>query len=314
MINFFLFQKVGYMACSSLMLIVNKLAVHNLPAPSFVLLSQLVSSAVACKILGALKVIEVEDIPLEKLKAFIIVPLAFLGTVFANIKVLQYANVETFIVFRSSTPLLISLADFFFLGRELPNMRSIFCLFLLLVGSIGYVLNDKFFRVDAYFWVVVWYMIFSFDQIYIKHKVDSVKLTTWSQVYVTNSVASIPLLMILISTGEISTLYNFTWTLHSIGWLLISCSMGVAIAYFSFLARAAVSATYFTVIGNTCKVLTVFINVMMWDLHATPNGLLSLFICLIGAYFYQQAPMRKKNEEDLQAKQTNEKLDASSNV
>jgi hypothetical protein len=34
------FAIVGYMACSSLMLIANKLAVHFFPAPSFVLWAQ----------------------------------------------------------------------------------------------------------------------------------------------------------------------------------------------------------------------------------------------------------------------------------
>jgi len=291
----------GYMLCSSLMLLVNKLAVHYLPAPSFVLLSQLFASALVCRLLGMAGVIEVEPLHKEKVLAFWIVPLAFLGTVFANIKILQHANVDTFIVFRASTPLLISVADYVFLGRELPNGRSWACLGLLLVGSVGYVLNDKFFKVDAYFWVVVWYAVFSFDQVYIKHKVDSVKMSTWTQVYYTNSLAIIPLVTVLIVTGEIKTLTEFSWTVESQFWLVTSALMGVAIAYFSFMARAAVSATYFTVIGNVCKVLTVLINVFMWDLHATPPGLASLFVCLIGAYYYKQAPLRqdaKPKDED----------------
>ena len=80
---------------------------------------------------------------------------AFLACIFANIKTLQYCNVETFIVFRASTPVVIGaapptaplpphlhertrpaplspltpplvagVADWLFLGRELPNMRS----------------------------------------------------------------------------------------------------------------------------------------------------------------------------------------------
>ena len=40
-------------------------------------------------------------------------------------QVLQYSNVDTFIVFRASTPLLISVADYLFLGRELPSLRSV---------------------------------------------------------------------------------------------------------------------------------------------------------------------------------------------
>lgn len=287
---------MGYMACSSLMLIVNKLAVHHLPAPSFVLLSQLLASALVCRGLGIAGVIEVETLKVDKIKSFWIVPIAFLGTVFANIKVLQYSNVETFIVFRACTPLLISVADYLFLGRELPSVRSWLCLGLLLVGAVGYVQNDKFFRVDTYAWVGVWFAVFSFDQIYIKHKIDNLKMTTWTQVYYTNALATPLLMAILIYGGEVETLYQFEWTQSSIFWLVLSSVMGVAIAYFSFMARAAVSATYFTVIGNTCKILTVFINVMMWDLHASPAGLMCLFVCLVGAYFYKQAPMQPKNE------------------
>jgi hypothetical protein len=39
----------------------------------------------------------------------------------ANIKVLVYSNVETFITFRSSTPLVLCIFDYLFLGRELPG-------------------------------------------------------------------------------------------------------------------------------------------------------------------------------------------------
>ena len=278
-------------------LLVNKLAVHNLPAPSFVLLSQLVASAFVCRTLGMAGVIEVEPLNKDKVMAFWIVPMAFLGTVFANIKILQHANVDTFIVFRASTPLLISIADYLFLGRELPGGRSWACLGLLLVGSVGYVLNDQFFKVDAYLWVVIWYIVFSFDQIYIKHKVDTIKMNTWTQVYYTNALAILPLLSVLVATGEIKTLLEFEWTNVSQFWVITSALMGVAIAYFSFMARTAVSATYFTVIGNVCKVLTVLLNVAMWDLHATPAGLASLFVCLVGAYFYKQAPMRSSEKE-----------------
>ena len=38
-----LFAIVGYMSCSSLMLIGNKVAVYNIPAPSFILWAQMLS-------------------------------------------------------------------------------------------------------------------------------------------------------------------------------------------------------------------------------------------------------------------------------
>ena len=94
-------------------------------------------------------------------QSFFWVSVAFLACIFANIKTLQYCNVETFIVFRASTPVVIGaalaltltlaaplcrlhlhgharpippslltlllaagVADWLFLGRELPNTRS----------------------------------------------------------------------------------------------------------------------------------------------------------------------------------------------
>ena len=45
-------------------LVINKLAVHYLPAPSFVLLAQVTSSWVAVKLVGLLGFIDVDDIEL----------------------------------------------------------------------------------------------------------------------------------------------------------------------------------------------------------------------------------------------------------
>ena len=71
--------------------------------------------------------------------------------------------------------------------------------------------------------------------------------------------------------------------------LAVSCAAGVAMSYFAFLCRAAVSATSFTVIGNVCKILTVLINVCIWDKHASPLGLGALLCCLAAAATYQQS-------------------------
>jgi hypothetical protein len=40
------------------------------------------------------------------------------------------------------------------------------------------------------------------------------------------------------------------------------------------------------------KCLTILLNVIIWDQHATPGGIFSLFICIGGGMVYQQSPMR----------------------
>mmetsp|Transcript_19939 Transcript_19939/g.39147 ORF Transcript_19939/g.39147 Transcript_19939/m.39147 type:complete len:308 (-) Transcript_19939:307-1230(-) len=286
---------VGYMACSAGMLLVNKLAVHHLPTPGFVLLCQLAASAVFTWGAGKLGYIEVDPLSMEKVRQFWLVPVAFLLTVFANIKILQYSNVETFITFRASTPLIISVLDWLLLGRELPSRKSLVCLLGLLVGALLYLNFEKGqMTANSYFWVIVWYCVFVFDQIFIKHVTNTVEMTTWGRVYYTNALPVIPLFFIMYYTGEFEKLSSMELGFVSQFWLFLSCACGVAISYYAFLCRAAVSATSFTVLGNTCKVITVTLNILVWDNHATPEGVMSLFMCLVCAYFYDQAPIRQR--------------------
>ena len=60
-----------------------------------------------------------------------------------TIPYLLHADVETFITFRSSTPMVLSVCDYVFLGRQLPNARSWACLVVLVLGSIGYVVRTE---------------------------------------------------------------------------------------------------------------------------------------------------------------------------
>mmetsp|Transcript_28838 Transcript_28838/g.58032 ORF Transcript_28838/g.58032 Transcript_28838/m.58032 type:complete len:80 (+) Transcript_28838:1000-1239(+) len=40
------------------------------------------------------------------------------------------------------------------------------------------------------------------------------------------------------------------------------------------------------------KMLTVTVNVLIWDKHASPAGILSLGVCLAGGTLYKQSPPR----------------------
>jgi GDP-mannose transporter len=66
-------------------------------------------------------------------------------------RALSVANVDTVIVFRSCTPLAVCLLDWLFLGRAFPSVRSLVSLSGIVLGSLGYVLNDKDFQVRKLF-------------------------------------------------------------------------------------------------------------------------------------------------------------------
>lgn len=285
------------MLCSATLLIANKYAVYKVAAPSFILFSQLMGTAVVVKAFAAMGKIECDALEKTKVQKFLPVALIFLSTIFTNMKSLQYANVETFMVFRFSTPLVVSIADYLFLGRKLPNGRSWMCLFALLVGAFGYATTDSSFHVKGYAFCALWYVIFCLDQIYLKHVINTVKMdSTWGRVFYSNFLASMPLVFTFINdSDEIEALRNMSTSAFMA--VFLSVALGVGMSYFAWKARALLSAASFTVVGNVCKVLTIAINVSLWDKHASPVGIGCLMFCLVAAYFYQQAPMRSDSKD-----------------
>ena len=239
--------------------------------------------------------VKVDKLEWSKIKLYIFGVFAFLGTIFSNLKTLQYCNVETFIVFRASTPIAVAIGDYLFLGRELPSYRSLLCLIGLIVGVSLYTYTDQGFEINGYKWLALWYGIFLVDQLYIKFLCKRVKMkSNWGRVYYLNFLSSIPLFFTFIINQELAN-EGVNWNGVSITFLIVSCLLGLAMSYFAFLARHAVSATSFTVLGNVCKVNTVIINLLIWDKHANLPGLIALSLCLVCAYFYRQAPLRSKS-------------------
>ncbi len=122
------------------------------------------------------------------------------------------------------------------------------------------------------------YAFFVFDCVYVKHMCDTVKMTNWGRVYYTNFLAAVPMLFVLPALNEHKVLYETVWDFSTVFPLVLACAVGVGMSHASYLLRENVSATYFTIIGILCKVVTVIINMMIWDKHASSAGIGFLMI------------------------------------
>ncbi|WIA23244.1 hypothetical protein OEZ85_000015 [Tetradesmus obliquus] len=215
----------------------------------------------------------------------------FLGTLFANIKVLVYSNVETFITFRSSTPLVLSLFDYIFLGRELPGGRSVFSILLLVVSCGGYTYFDQGFKL---------YCFFLFEACYVKHVCDTVKMTNWGRVYYTNFLSALALLLAFpFCSSEHKVLRSYAFPVGQVVLLLLSCIVGVCMSHAGYLMRSNVSATAGVVVGVVCKNGSIALNLIIWSNHASPVQLFFLAMGLAGGSLFQQAPLREKHQSTL---------------
>jgi hypothetical protein len=77
------------------------------------------------------------------------------------------------------------------------------------------------------------------------------------------------MLLLMVINMETGVVLNGNLPGAGVAALVLSCFGGLGMSYFSFALRAVISATSFSVIGNICKVLTILVNIVMWDQHAS---------------------------------------------
>ena len=289
-----------YCASSSLMLLVNKLLVHNIRAPAFFTLVQFAATSAAVLTAKHKNLIELDPFSWTKVKFFALYVLAFSAGTYANMHVLMESNVETVIVFRACTPLAVCLFDYLFHRRDLPSARSLLAMTLIVMGSINYVTHDKSFQVRgwrAYSWVFIWFVLIVFQFTYGKYLVTCIGLrSTWSPVLYTNTLALLPSLSICVLSSDFGVVYAADWTFSVVSLMILSCVLGMAISWSGFKCQSMLAATTYTVIGVLNKLVTVLLNSLAWEKHASPAGIASLVLCLVGGALYQQAPLRKLHE------------------
>jgi GDP-mannose transporter len=278
-----------YAACSSTLLVINKVAMHMLPDAAFVLFCQFVSSAFAVRLLRCAKPdMDIELISWEKAKPFGVATLVFYLCLLSNTQALKYVNVETVIVARSCSPIAVALLDHVALGRDLPTLKGGLALLSIAAGAVVYVMADAGFKVDGYFWLVVYFIFIVVEMVFVKFVVDTVPMSTWTRVYYNNTL-SIPMAVASSVLAGGSIVFATTLTPGVICAVGLSCVVGIAISYAGFNLRSIVSATTFTVVGVVCKIITILINDMIWTNHSNAVGHFGLMICIAGGFLYEKA-------------------------
>ncbi|KAL7573109.1 hypothetical protein ACA910_018790 [Epithemia clementina (nom. ined.)] len=308
---------LAYSFCSGTMLLLNKMTLHYLPYPSMVTTFQLVAAVafiVTAKVTTPLKV---DPIRWKFVIPYCYYIVAFALGVYCNMKSLSLSNVETVIVFKALSPCLVSIADALFLGREFPSFRSWSALGLIVLGSLGYASQDEKFQtqgISAYTWPFFYLVMISFEMAYGKSLLKSVDLQTLSGPVLYTNLLGIPPMLLFAMLGQE---YHKFMTTHVTGsdnqpvvpiggtaclLLLLSCAAGTGIGYAGWWCRGTVSATSFSLIGVMNKCLTILLNIMVWDQHATPWGIASLMLCLMGGSLYRQSPLRPTDSTTKTAK------------
>ncbi|MCD7464347.1 GDP-mannose transporter gonst3 [Datura stramonium] len=289
----------GYCLSASLLSIINKWAVMKFPYPGALTALQYFTSAAGVLICGWLKVIEHDKLDLLTMWRFLPAAIIFYLSLFTNSELLLHANVDTFIVFRSAVPIFVAIGETLYLHQPWPAIKTWASLGTIFAGSLLYVTTDYQFTLTAYSWALAYLLSMSIDFVYIKHVVMTIGLNTWGLVLYNNLEALMLFPIELLIMGELKKIkheiqdesdwYSFQVVLP----VALSCLFGLAISFFGFSCRRAISATGFTVLGIVNKLLTVVINLVIWDKHSTLIGTVGLLICMLGGVMYQQSTSNK---------------------
>jgi GDP-mannose transporter len=308
----------AYCICSSTMIIVNKAAMQQIPAAAFVNLCQMIFAIGTVFGLKHVFSVKVDEFESKKLSAYFIYSCGFAAGLFFNMKALAVSNIETIIVFRSCCPLVVAMAEYMYLGRAFPSIRSLSALLLILVGAMLYVYTDKEFAmsgISAYFWCFAYFLTICFQLTYGKYLITEIKMEMWTRVLY-NQTLGIPITMFMgVAMNDFSKASTLTYSYTALSVLLLSCVMGVGISYAGFncqvrrclqtsslelwitifcafrLLQRVVSGTSYALIGIMNKMLTIIINATIWDNHASNAGIASLLLCVFGGIMYQQPPL-----------------------
>ncbi|KQJ97575.1 GDP-mannose transporter GONST3 [Brachypodium distachyon] len=319
---------IGYCLSASLLSIINKWAIMKFPYPGALTALQYLTSVAGVLLCGQLKLIEHDGLNLATMWKFLPAAVMFYISIFTNSELLLHANVDTFIVFRSAVPIFVAIGETLYLHQPWPSFRTWLSLSTILGGSVIYVFTDYQFSVTAYSWAVAYLASMSIDFVYIKHVVMTIGLNTWGLVLYNNLEALMLFPLELLIMGEFNQMKVDSSKMAN--WLsfdvilpvALSCLFGLSISFFGFSCRRAISATGFTVLGIVNKLLTVVVNLLIWDKHASLVGTIGLLICMSGGILYQQSttkpkapsvePKEEKDEEEQKLLEMQQGLEANS--
>jgi len=200
-----------------------------------------------------------------------------------------------------TAPLILSALDYSLLGRELPSFKSFLSMLGVFIFFSSFLLTANEWNRNAVFWLSLWYFGLVFESVYVKFFVSESKLSVSEQSYYQN-LFSLPVLCIIaISTGELQNVSSFGFgkMIHVVS-LLFSCVFGLGMSYLSFTLRGQISATSFTMVGNVCKLVSIALNSVVWNRHASDFGTMSVILCVCSSIFYEQPPLRNRSEISLE--------------
>ena len=295
-----------YFLASSSLLVLNKVAITAIPNASLLLFIQLGSTVVIVTVPALVGTTRLNFKPDGKVvRAYTTVAAVFLATIYSNFQVIHSIGINAFIVLRCSTPLMVSVLDWAFMGRTLPKRNSLLALCGILVAGSVYamlrvtnngssIFNGNSSVVSGMFWSMIWLSSFLFDMVYIKYVAEVYHCSALERTLYQNFLA-LPILVLFMTTGvEKYSLFEASTAPYSAYMaVILTCFAGAALSFTGMSLRTELSAASFTVVGIVCKMASTLLNEIFIEPEQDLVRLSCIGAVIISSAYYKQAPLKK---------------------
>eukprot|EP00667_Euglena_gracilis_P013646 EG_transcript_14081 len=293
-----------YAASSASLLLLNRLTLNYFPLPAFITILQLAFCAGLVAVLKVAGKVEVDDFQWDKVRPYLFYLAAFSLAVVADMKVLTASNIETLLMFRASTPLVVCGVEWWWLGHHWPSWQSSVALTGTLVGTAGYVFCEGAFAMEdwpAYTWCITYLAALSFEICYGRHLVLTVPMHLAGSVMYVNALG-IPFLLVFATavTGEHTFLQHMVNLLSFPGFALLVLSGGLAagVSFSGWWCRSVLCATAFALAGVLNKVVALLLAAAIWGKPMSSLGLGCLALSLVSGLLYRPPPPGKEADKE----------------
>jgi GDP-mannose transporter len=244
--------------------------------------------------------VDIQKVNRSVLSQYLLYSILFVLGINFTMRSLANTNVETVLLFRTGSPIVVSCIDTLCLGREMPSRRSAASMLCIVLGATWFAASElqtdtSSLDVPGVCVNTINLFITATLMTWGKHVTDNSDVNLTTSVFICNLTSIVPILALAVLEKEYLIMWKNRWlSEYDVIVLSISCVMGTALSYLGWKMRMMMSATSFTVVGVLNKVLTLLLNGMLWPDHALWSSTIGLIFSLVGGSFYQQSTARMR--------------------
>lgn len=278
---------ISFLCLSSAMLVANKIMMVLLPLPATVIFTQFLFAAFSIRLASTAGFVDLGSVSFAELRDFLGVPITFCFTLYASANLLLHSNLETSIIIRCIAPLATAPLDVYFFNCTWPSRASCVALAMMFISACVYAAVDVSFNVRAYQWAFVWLGMYLFDKVYIKRVIRSVSMTDWGHAYYLNMISAIaafgPALLEWYVQWQQQVVSVKPFPVATALCLLATCLIGTALSWCMPRVRELLAVTSASGLSTVSQILSVIINLVIWQRHENAIGIAMLFLCIAAA-------------------------------